>query len=305
VLETVVAVERTEAALLFERIYDSMGRALFGAWDTRLAELVAYHAEHARVPCGKDRIGRWATTQRSSRETMAPERKAKLDALPWWRWSQSVIVKWDERLAELEAYHAEHGRLPLCGARADALGCWVSAQRAKRETMTPERKAKLDALMWWKWTGYVEWDARLARLVAYHAAYGRVPPIEDPLGVWAGRQRAKRETMTLERKAKLDALPWWRWAESPCSDWDARFAQLKAYLARHTRVPILTGGALRNWVHTQRQTRETMPLERKERLEGLRLWRWARPPGVALEEYHRETWNLAFARRTRMAHGAQ
>jgi DNA repair protein RadD len=147
--DTVVAVERTEAALLFERIYDSMGRALFGAWDTRLAELVAYHAEHARVPCGKDRIGRWAATQRSSRETMEPGRKAKLEALPWWRWSQSAIGAWEGRLAELVAYHAEHACLPVGG---DATGKWVVSQRARRSTMAPERKAKLEALPWWRWS---------------------------------------------------------------------------------------------------------------------------------------------------------
>ena len=350
-------VERTEATLLYESIYDSMGRAIFGAWDARLAELQQYHAEHARIPTQRGPLGRWVSAQRAQRDTMPIERKAKLDALPWWKWAHSKNDLWDarlaeleayhaaygrrppvegplgawatrqrakretmsperkaklealpwwrwrcptwnERLAELEAYHAQHGRLPLCGARADALGCWVSDQRAKRETMTPDRKAKLEALSWWKWTGYVEWDARLERLVAYHAAYGLLPPIEDPLGKWASRQRAKRETMTLERKAKLDALSWWRWADSPGSDWDAHFAELEAYLARHRRVPLMCG-SLRNWVHTQRRTRETMPLERKERLEGLRFWRWARPPGVAMKEYHHEEW------RARRPHGAR
>jgi hypothetical protein len=245
--DVVVEVKSTEAALLFERIYDSMGRALFGAWDAQLAELTAYHAEH--------------------------------------------------------------GRLPRCGVRSEALGRWVSGQRAKRATMLPERKAKLDALTWWKWTGYVEWDARLAELVAYHAAYARFPPTDVPLGIWVAHQRAKQETMPPERKTKIETLPCWRWTGSACAEWDARFAELGAYLAKsafnrkttdfakHKLVPFMRD-ALRNWVQTQRRTRETMPIERKERLDGLPLWRWARPKGTAMIEYHRDTWNMLHPRRS-------
>lgn len=31
------------------------------------------------------------------------------------------------------------------------------------------------------------------------------------LGKWASKQRSRRATMSAERKARLDALPWWVW----------------------------------------------------------------------------------------------
>jgi hypothetical protein len=81
------------------------------------------------------------------RETMAPERKARLEALEWWVWDP-LDAAWDARFDETIAYHAEHGRLP---PRSTPGGAWVHKQRTMRETMAPERKARLEALEWWVW----------------------------------------------------------------------------------------------------------------------------------------------------------
>ena len=50
-------------------------------------------------------------------------------------------------------------------------------------------------------------------MVQYYAAHGRVPPHRagGSAGKWVCKQRAKRGTMSAERKAKLEALPWWSW----------------------------------------------------------------------------------------------
>ena len=275
-VETVVAVERTEAALLFERIYDSMGRALFGAWDTRLAELVAYHAEHARIPTLREPLGHWVNTQRTSRHTMPLERKAKLDALPWWEWVVRERAEWDTRLEELKTYHAEHGRIPS-QATIGGLGSWVATQRRARHTMSVERKEKLDALPWWKWVVLdpgareAEWDARLAELEAYHAEHSRVPAESaGPLGEWVLVQHRGRETMSFERKSKLDALPWWKWRSIT---WDTRLAALAAYHAEHGTVPPETD--LGVWTAAQRGKRETMREDHRAKLDALPWWTWS------------------------------
>ena len=58
------------------------------AWSTRFDELVAYHAEHGRLPPKSTPVlSMWVNKQRQSRATMAPERKAKLGALEWWVWA--------------------------------------------------------------------------------------------------------------------------------------------------------------------------------------------------------------------------
>jgi hypothetical protein len=83
--------------------------------------------------------------------------------------------------------------------------------------MDAERKAKLDALGWWVWDPHdAAWDARYDELVAYYAEHGTLPPKSTPggLGKWVTTQRKKRATMDADRKAKLDALPWWVWSSA-------------------------------------------------------------------------------------------
>ena len=261
--------------LLCERIYDSTGRALFGCWDARLAELVAFHAEHGRVPPHGTLLGNWIGKQRARRDTMPAERKAKLEALAWWRWGEHE--DWETRLAELESFHAEHGRVPPHGT---LLGNWIGTQRASRDTMPAERKAKLEALAWWRWSERAEhedWETRLAELVAFHAEHGRVPTQAHPLGRWIGTQRKRRDTMPVERKAKLEALAWWRWAEraerAETTDWETRLAELVAFHAEHGGAPT-QAHPLGRWINKQRERRETMPAERKAKLDALEWWRW-------------------------------
>jgi hypothetical protein len=120
-------------------------------WDARYDELVAYHAEHGRIPPASTRgLGVWVQSQRGVRATMAPERKARLEELEWWVWSERVLTEWDARYDELVAYHAEHGRIPPSSLRG--LGEWTTNQRRRRATMAPERKARLEELEWWVWT---------------------------------------------------------------------------------------------------------------------------------------------------------
>jgi hypothetical protein len=184
------------------------------AWSTKFDEFVAYHAEHGRLPPQSTPLGKWVHKQRTKRATMDAERKAKLDALGWWEWDPHDAA-WDAMFDELVAYYAEHGRLPPRSTPPMRLGYWVHTQRQRRATMDAERKAKLDALGWWVWDPYdAAWDARFDELVAFHAEHDRLPPHSAPggLGTWVQKQRTKRETMDAERKAKLDALPWWVWS---------------------------------------------------------------------------------------------
>ena len=155
-----------------------------------------------------------------------------------------------------------------------ALGKWAAKQRARRDAMPEDRKAQLCALKWWRWDNSDRWDAQLEQMIAYRAEHGRMPPESVPLGHWAHTQRQKRDTMAPERKAKLDALEWWRWAERELADWDARLADLVAFHAEHGRVPP-QGTSLGNWAKMQREKRDTMAPERKAKLDALEWWRWA------------------------------
>ena len=171
---------------------------------------------------------------------MTAARAAKLEALGFvWEGLKSHLEdgKWDSQLARLAAYKAVHGdcNVPQGWAEDPRLGRWISTQRAGKrkldrgepsEGMTVARAARLTALgLNWhpprrNIPNEAEWDAQLARLVAYKAEHGdcSVPRgwSEDPrLGTWVMMQRVgKRKLdrgepskgMTAERAARLTAL---------------------------------------------------------------------------------------------------
>lgn len=181
------------------------------AWSTRYDELVSYHAEHGRLPASATPLRSWVSVQRHARVTMSTERKARLEALPWWVWDMRDAFDdaWNTHFNELVAFYAEHGRFPPA---TGGIGSWVATQRASSATMDAERKAQLESLNWWAWSVRAGWDAHFDELVAYHEEHSRLPLASTRgLGKWVTKQRWKRETMTSDRKARLQALPWWVW----------------------------------------------------------------------------------------------
>jgi hypothetical protein len=83
---------------------------------------------------------------------MAPDRRAKLEALGWWVWSTAAPMRseWSARYEELVAFYEAHGKLPSM-REPGKLGKWISHQRTARTTMAPERREKLEELSWWVW----------------------------------------------------------------------------------------------------------------------------------------------------------
>jgi hypothetical protein len=188
-----------------------IGNPRHAVWETQLARLVAYKAEHGdcNVPQGwvKDlRLGRWVADQRKRKrkldrgepsEGMTAERETRLTALGF-TWDGPNIgghpkeVVWEAQLARLVAYKAEHGdcNVPQRWVEDPRLGRWVKMQRQykkglvrgePREGMTAVRMARLTALgfNWKPLTGsrtsnakQPQWDAQLARLADYKSAHG-------------------------------------------------------------------------------------------------------------------------------------
>jgi hypothetical protein len=246
-------------------------------WDARFDELVAFYEANGRMPLfATPRLGRWVDNQRQSRATMAPERKARLDALEWWAWDP-LGDAWSTQFDELVAFYEANGRMPLFAT--PRLGSWVDLQRQSRATMAPERKARLDALEWWVWDPLGDaWSTQFDELVAFYEANGTIPGRSTPrLGVWVDSQRSRRATMDAERKARLDGLPWWVWslrATPVVVDWYTQFDELVAFYDANGRMPPQSTPRLGQWVSGQRQTRGTMAPERKARLEALEWWIW-------------------------------
>ena len=224
------------------------------SWEAQLAALTTYKAAHGdcNVPScwpTDPRLASWVNTQRKCKRKidrgehnkgMTVARAARLTALGL-LWDPPIghrprHAEWEVQLSRLAAYKVEHGdcSVPKGWAEDLRLGRWVDTQRQRKrkldrgepsDGMTVERAARLMALgfAWESTTAHrneADWEAQLARLVAYKAAHGNcnVPTrwAEDSrLGRWVNTQRKLKrkldrgepsDGMTAERAARLTAL---------------------------------------------------------------------------------------------------
>ena len=158
------------------------------------------------------------------------------------------------------------------------LGAWLSAQRRKKDSMPVGRTKRLDAIgiIWDPLES--DWEEAIAALKKYKARKGhcRVPfghtEKKFKLGRWVGHQRKIKDAMPDEHRQRLDKIGFvWDPLERV---WEEGFAALKKFKAREGNclVPAAhTEGTtkLGVWVNQQRQSRDTMPAERKNRLESI------------------------------------
>jgi hypothetical protein len=189
----------------------------------RSLELFRQREGHCRVlqgyrdPTTGYRLGTWVGVQRKGNDTMLPDRRARLDALGFvW---DPLAAQWEEGFRFLQLYHQREGhcrvpvtyRDPTTGYR---LGSWVNNQRTKQATMSPERRARLDALGF-EWDPFAaQWEEGFRSLELFRQREGhcRVPvTYRDPttgyrLGTWGSNQRMAQATMPPDRRARLDAL---------------------------------------------------------------------------------------------------
>jgi predicted secreted Zn-dependent protease len=266
-------------------------------WDALVAQLEEGFAQlqtfvkdhgHCRVPntyvTGGDgyQLGRWVQRQRTQRAGMPADREARLDALGFiW---DPLATRWEEGFAQLQTFVRENGhcRVPNTYVTADGyqLGQWVGVQRAAEESMSADRKARLDELGF-VWDALAtQWEQGFEQLQTFVRENGhcRVPNTYVTtdglkLGQWVGVQRQNKDRLGADRKARLDELGF---AWDPfLEQWEESFAYLEAFVREHghCRVPpthvTADGYRLAGWVQTQRRQRDRMPADRKARLDEL------------------------------------
>ena len=126
---------------------------------TRLQQYVETEG-HARVPFGHrtadgEKLGLWVSNQRLKKGRLPPERRQRLQALKGWLWNTREAA-WEDGFGQLQRYVETEGHalVPQSHLSPDGfrLGLWVSNQRARRRRLSPERRARLEALRGWVWT---------------------------------------------------------------------------------------------------------------------------------------------------------
>ena len=263
---------------------------LESAWEEGFAALTAFKARdgHCRVPAlhieGTFALGSWVRSQRRTTESLPTERKRRLEAVGFvW---DPFEVAWKDHFAALTAFKGREGHCRVPPAHIEGtlnLGQWVGTQRRDRDKMPADRKHRLDTI------GFVwdplesAWEEGFAALTAFNSREGHclvpVSHVEGALklGQWVRERRKSIDAMPADRKHRLDTIGFvWDPLESA---WKEGFAALTAFKARegHCRVPALhleRKFKLGQWVRLQRQSKDTMPAERTQRLDEIAfVWR--------------------------------
>jgi helicase associated protein len=176
-------------------------------------------------------LGVWLTHQRSLKDTMEPDRRLRLEALPDWSWN-AISDKWEDGFFYLKEFveREGHSRVPQPYETDDGypLGVWVYNQRRNKDKMNLNRRQRLEALPDWSWNVRSDkWEKRFSYLKEFVEREGhcRVPyshKTDDgyPLGVWVYNQRRDKDKMNPHRRQRLEALPGWSWDVRSDPKWE-------------------------------------------------------------------------------------
>ena len=229
------------------------------------------------------------TVQRTNKDKMSLGRRRRLDRLGF-VWDPRE-VDWEEGFKYLKIYKDRTGHCLVPQRHKEngfSLGAWASRQRQSKDTLSSERRRRLDELgfVW----GILEtnWEEGFKYLETYKQGTNHCNVPKDhkqnefPLGLWVSEQRVNRDKMSLERRQRLDEVGFvWDAREAA---WEKGLIHLKIYRDRvgHCRVPKThkeqNGFELGSWVSVQRTNKDKLSPERRQRLDEIGFV-WKPPKG--------------------------
>lgn len=190
---------------------------------------------------------------------------------------------WSIRYQELIAYVRQHGhaRVPTAWAENPSLAKWVGRQRSLEASLSPERKAKLDALgfTWSEDMRKLEaqhYSERFQELEAFAREHGhcRVPKELSSLRSWVDRQRRDWDRLSPEWQQRLVALGFEAHPDEVArAQWNKMAERLERYVLVFGTARVPKGWSvdpvLAGWVARQRTYAHRLSPQQKKRLDAL------------------------------------
>ena len=316
---------------LFEKLNDT----LIASWDYMFDEAKKYYEQHGNLEVPTKykteqgySLGHWLMTQRKVRRgesfgILGEDRIAKLDSIGM-VWDSYKDLSWKKNYAAAKAYYAEHGDLRIPATYMTEagikLGAWITNLRNYRKNgaqsnyLTEERIAALDEIgMVWDVPDML-WGRNYAAAKEYYAEHGNLDvPISYvtadgfKLGLWLSNlrnvyhDRSKSYRLTDEQIESLNAIGM-VWVFRFDRAWEKGYSYLQAYYEANGNADVPTmyvandGYKLGAWVCDQRERKDKLSYDRKERLNVLGFI-WEKPDSwevryALAKAYYEEHGNL-------------
>ena len=274
------------------------------SWEEQFERLLAYKERfgHCRVPrCWAEDCGlvSWVSRIRAEykRGQMPRDLENRLRAVGFvWDIAE---WRWEQQFAALKRYKKRFGhcRVPNTYKKNMPLALWVGNIRSRKDRLSPEQVARLDALGF-HWDVFENlWERSFERLrEGVEQNGGRILPkiwnSDRQMKTWVSEQRVNKRNGKLpeDRRKRLEAIGF-TWEGEKATSWERQFAALEDFRKRfgHCRVPYdwPESPSLFSWVDTQREycKKGILREDRRKRLERLGFiwdvyaWRWEQSYG--------------------------
>ena len=255
-------------------------------WKQRLRQLKEFRRAHGHVNVPMHwenrELARWIVKQRQNyrRCALDPWLKSHLESLGL-VWDRGQIV-WDQRLAQLRAFHQEHGHCNVSARQNSSLYFYLERLRLRHDTgKLPKEHVQLLEALGFEWSKKrtrtvgerrrkypqnkepyslpaitTEWTSHYRQLVEFREREGHclVPPEEQNLYQWAEEQHVRADKLHPEQIEKLLEIefPFRKSDQIWFTSWQA----LKAYQKANggTFISDQTGefAKLAEWCRVQR-----------------------------------------------------
>ena len=278
--DSIEAFETQNRELAREVILNHLGRALTPSPFLYVYNIIREEMENGatlpklRMVWQGVKVGRWLYLQKLKygKNQLKLEEAKLLEDLPGftaWK-TKKELCDWKIRL--YREYSEVYGHAPQTTTiyKGFKLGQWITHQRMIKDKMGEQRRAELEALMYWCWDPkQAKWQEMLDLYVAHYKEHAKLAGSTGKLCVWLRTQRYELLTKNLKtplhlaRKAALDSrLP--HWADSYDDNWKRNCAELKKFVEVHKDRPTKeTARQLTSWLRTQWRNRENLSNERK------------------------------------------